>query len=118
MLQNEQPIDPRWAWERYRPSAESPWDLKKAGHLYRRAALGASWDDLQAAVRDGPDRAIGFLERPHTNAQRGLEDLDEAPRSDPLLTSRGAGATKRAGPTTGVEITMKDDAHGGPGQSR
>src|SRR5438045_3018089 len=28
-------IDPRWAWQRYRPSKEARWDLKKVGHLYR-----------------------------------------------------------------------------------
>ena len=61
MNQNPQPIDPRWAWDRYRPSDQAPWDLKKAGHLYRRATFGASWDDLQAAVRDGADRAITAL---------------------------------------------------------
>ena len=63
LIQNQAPIDPRTAWDRYRPSAASPWDLKKAGHLYRRAAFGATWDELQAAVRDGPERSITvFLE--------------------------------------------------------
>jgi len=61
MNQNPQPIDPRWAWERYRPSDESPWDLKKAGHLYRRATFGASIDELQTAVRVGPERTIASL---------------------------------------------------------
>ncbi len=67
--QNPQPIDPRTAWERYRPSEASPWDLKKAGHLYRRAAFGASWDELQTAVRDGPDRAITTLIEGRPDAQ-------------------------------------------------
>ena len=57
----QQPIDPRTAWDRYRPGADSPWDLKKAGHLYRRAAFGATLDELQTAVREGPDRAIAAL---------------------------------------------------------
>src|SRR2546430_1641364 len=61
MLQNPQPIDPRWAWQSYRPSAASPWDLKKAGHLYRRATFGASWEELQTALRDGPERTITSL---------------------------------------------------------
>src|SRR5262249_29744258 len=39
-------MDPRWAWQPYRPSAESPWDLKKVGHLYRRAGFGATWTEL------------------------------------------------------------------------
>ena len=44
-------IDPQWAWQRWRPSAEAPWDLKRAGHLYRRAAFGASWSELQTALQ-------------------------------------------------------------------
>src|SRR5438105_2303526 len=68
--QNEPAIDPRTAWDRYRPSAANPWDLKKAGHLHRRAAFGASTAELQATVRDGPDAAI-------TTLLRGRPDADE-----------------------------------------
>ena len=54
-------IDPKWAWAEYVPSPDNSWDLKKAGHLYRRATFGASWDELQTAVREGPDRTITAL---------------------------------------------------------
>jgi uncharacterized protein (DUF1800 family) len=54
-------IDPRWAWERYRPTPAHPWDLKKAGHLYRRAACGGTQAELQEAVRAGADGAIDQL---------------------------------------------------------
>jgi uncharacterized protein (DUF1800 family) len=54
-------IDPRTAWEPYRPSPESPWDLRKVGHLYRRAAFGATADQLQAALKAGPEQAIDAL---------------------------------------------------------
>jgi uncharacterized protein (DUF1800 family) len=54
-------IDPRWVWEPYKPSDQSPWDIRKAGHLYRRAAFGASWSDLQVAVKIGPDKTIDLL---------------------------------------------------------
>jgi uncharacterized protein (DUF1800 family) len=54
-------LDPRRAWEPYRPSAADPWDLKKVGHLYRRAAFGATWPELEAGVKDGPDKAIDKL---------------------------------------------------------
>jgi uncharacterized protein (DUF1800 family) len=63
-------IDPRWAWESYRPTDQNPWDLRKAGHLYRRAAFGATWDEQQAAVADGPDKAIDKLLRGHEDAAR------------------------------------------------
>jgi uncharacterized protein (DUF1800 family) len=49
-------IDPRWAWDRYQPSAKSPWDVKKVGHLYRRAAFGANAAELEAALKAGPDK--------------------------------------------------------------
>jgi uncharacterized protein (DUF1800 family) len=54
-------IDPRWAWQRYRPSARAPWDLRRVGHLYRRAAFGATLAELQAGLKNGPDRTIDAL---------------------------------------------------------
>jgi uncharacterized protein (DUF1800 family) len=54
-------IDPRRAWQPYRPSEQVPWDLQRVGHLYRRAAFGASWAELQTAVRLGPDKAVDLL---------------------------------------------------------
>ena len=54
-------IDPRWAWDSYQPSAKNPWDLKKVGHLYRRAAFGATWGELQAGLELGPDKLVGNL---------------------------------------------------------
>jgi uncharacterized protein (DUF1800 family) len=54
-------IDPRWAWEPYTPSDKSPWDLKKVGHLYRRAAFGASAGELDAALANGPQKTIDRL---------------------------------------------------------
>jgi uncharacterized protein (DUF1800 family) len=61
MAQATRPIDPQWAWQRYRPSAESPWDLRKAGHLYRRATFGATMTELEEALRAGPERTIDRL---------------------------------------------------------
>jgi hypothetical protein len=46
------------AWEPYRPTADNPWDLKKVGHLYRRAGFGATFDELQRGVSDGPEKTI------------------------------------------------------------
>jgi uncharacterized protein (DUF1800 family) len=54
-------IDPPWAWDRYQPSGKSPWDVKKVGHLYRRAAFGATAADLDAGLKAGPDRTIDRL---------------------------------------------------------
>jgi uncharacterized protein (DUF1800 family) len=58
---NTDRIDPKWAWQGYEPSDKAPWDLKKAGHLFRRAVFGGNWDDLQAAVKAGPKKTIDSL---------------------------------------------------------
>jgi uncharacterized protein (DUF1800 family) len=63
MRDNAKPIDPRWAWEPYRPSKEAPWNLQRVGHLYRRAAFGATLEQLQKGVKDGPDATIEALFR-------------------------------------------------------
>jgi uncharacterized protein (DUF1800 family) len=53
--------DPRRAWEPYKPSAADPWDLKKIGHLHRRAGFGATWTELEAGLKDSPEKAIDKL---------------------------------------------------------
>ena len=64
---NQQQSDPAWAWARYEADARRPWTLALAGHLYRRAAFGATWDQLQRALRDGPQRTIDGLLRPEAD---------------------------------------------------
>ncbi|UCG56660.1 MAG: DUF1800 domain-containing protein [Phycisphaerales bacterium] len=56
--------DPDWAWAEYRPDAQRPWNLVRAGHLYRRAAFGADWNELQQALSDGPQTSIDKLLSP------------------------------------------------------
>ena len=66
-FQIEKINDPDWAWAEYEPDAEQPWNLALAGHLYRRAAFGANWAQLQQALSDGPQRTIDNLLRPHVD---------------------------------------------------
>jgi uncharacterized protein (DUF1800 family) len=54
-------IDPRWAWEPYRPSDRAPWDLRRIGHLYRRTVFGATMAELEAGLKNGPDKTIESL---------------------------------------------------------
>jgi uncharacterized protein (DUF1800 family) len=61
MDKSAKPIDPHWAWQRYRPSPDQPWDLRRVGHLYRRAAFGASWAELEEGVKAGPDAVLERL---------------------------------------------------------
>ncbi len=86
-------MDPRLAWEPYRPSAESPWDLKKAGHLFRRASFGATWAELETAVREGPDAAIDRLLR----GGPGQEEFErETDALAPSIARANSGAQARA----------------------
>ena len=62
MADTAKPIDPRWAWEPYRvDERRAPWDALKVGHLFRRAAFGATMAEINQAVKDGPDKTIHRL---------------------------------------------------------
>src|SRR5262245_25905804 len=65
--------DPAWAWQPYAPTAENPWDLRKVGHLHRRAGFGANWAELQQGLKDGPAASIDKLLKPGP----GLESHDK-----------------------------------------
>ena len=54
-------ISPCWAWEPYRPTADAPWDIRRVGHLYRRAAFGATMAELEAGVKNGPEKTVAAL---------------------------------------------------------
>jgi uncharacterized protein (DUF1800 family) len=60
----------------WQPSAADPFDLRKVGHLARRAAVGLSLAERESFARLGPDRAVAAL------LQRGAgEDVGEAFRA-------------------------------------
>ncbi len=85
-------IDPHWAWDEYHPTADSPWDRKKVGHLYRRASFGATMTELENGLNAGPKKTIDAL------LQGGPKDasFDEitAQTREGLVTSNnGPGAT-------------------------
>lgn len=77
MTLNPQPSDPTWAWARYEPDARRPWTLALAGHLYRRATFGATWDQLQHTLRDGPQRTINRLLRPDADVTAFNRQFDD-----------------------------------------
>jgi hypothetical protein len=54
-------IDPRWSWQPYRPSSEAPWNVQRVGHLYRRAAFGATYSELETGLKAGPEALIDQL---------------------------------------------------------
>ena len=69
--------DPGWAWAAYQPDARQPWNLAQAGHLFRRAAFGAGWDQLQQALSDGPQRTVNKLLRPQADIAAFNREHDE-----------------------------------------
>jgi len=79
--QTEKLSDPRRAWAAYEPDGDRPWNLALAGHLYRRAAFGASWDQLKQALWDGPQRTVDKLLRPEGDIEefnRAHDDYEAA----------------------------------------
>lgn len=72
--------DPQWAWAAYDPDGHRPWNLARAGHLYRRAAFGANWTQLQQALSDGPQQSVDKLLHPQADvaAFNHLYDEHEA----------------------------------------
>ncbi len=61
--------DPGWAWAAYEPDARRPWTLALAAHLYRRAAFGAGWEELQQALSEGPQRTVDRLLEPEADVE-------------------------------------------------
>ncbi len=53
--------DPACAWAPFQPDAARPWSLRLAAHLYRRAAFGGTWPELQRALSEGPQATVDRL---------------------------------------------------------
>jgi uncharacterized protein (DUF1800 family) len=47
--------------DRWQPSAEQPWDVRRVWHLHRRAGFAATWNEIQRDLHDGPEVAIARL---------------------------------------------------------
>lgn len=67
-------LDPRTAWEPYRPGPDAPWNLERVGHVYRRAAFGVTSSELDAALRDGPGKTLDRL----LSGGPGLEEFEKS----------------------------------------
>lgn len=63
-MDDPQPVlreNPKTAWEPFLPTRRSRWDEVKAAHLLRRAAFGASREEIEQAVKAGPQQALDRL---------------------------------------------------------
>ena len=82
------PVDPIEAWQPWEPTAKDPWNLKWAGHLYRRAAFGASPAEMTEAVSRGLPATLDLL-------FTGTPDADAI---ETTLEAVGARTADRANP--------------------
>src|SRR5260370_379788 len=73
-------IDPAEAWQPWQPSSNDPWNRKWAAHLYRRAAFGASREDLLEAERLGSQGTLDLLLRGKPQAEELEETLVDTGR--------------------------------------
>src|SRR5439155_20715346 len=60
-LESLDKLDPVEAWKPWEPTAKDPWGLKWAGHLLRRAAFGATPDELRRTAADDHTSVIRRL---------------------------------------------------------
>jgi hypothetical protein len=82
-------LDPAQAWGPWEPSDQQPWDLRWAGHLYRRAAFGATRTELVAALRDGYQGTLNRLfdgdpDRAAADRNLAVRGWEIARRNSPL----------------------------------
>ena len=120
MSTNELPplsqLDPTQAWQPWRPTAQEPWDLKWAGHLYRRAGFGAPRTRLREAVGQGFEATLErILEGDPAGAQRDRElahlGRELAKTNDPFdhLAPQGKGLST-AQQTSTAPLLGEDDS--------
>ena len=81
-------LDPAWAWAPYRPDAQRPWNLRWAGHLFRRAGFRRHLGQLQQAVADGPQRTIDACCTPKATWPPSTRAYDEHEAAGDRTASR------------------------------
>jgi hypothetical protein len=75
-------VDPAKAWLPWRPTEQDPFDLKWAGHVYRRAGFGVTPTRLREAVEQGIQATLNRI----------LEGDPDGSRRDQELTRMGDSA--------------------------
>jgi Protein of unknown function (DUF1800) len=75
------------AWAPYVPGKEAPWDLRRVVHLHRRAGFGATWDEIQRDLADGPRASVDRLLTGKARAQGVPADFEAT--SSALATAPG-----------------------------
>jgi uncharacterized protein (DUF1800 family) len=78
---------PQTAWEAYRPQPDDPWDTRKVTHLYRRAALGASLEQIERGIASSSKRLVAELLAGDTKRQPAFEQEMQPLRDGTLESS-------------------------------
>ena len=68
-LHSPPPLEP------YEPTPANPWDRRKVAHLYRRAAFGATWAELEEGIKLGPRACVDRLLNGRTSAAISEDDF-------------------------------------------
>jgi uncharacterized protein (DUF1800 family) len=86
-------VDPVVAWQPWEPDAKQPWNLQWAGHLFRRACLGANLQQLREAVRQGYPATLERILKGEPGADERTDFLNSVgepvARKDDIYALRG-----------------------------
>ncbi len=50
--------DSAHGWQRYQPTENTPWNLRRVVHLHRRTGFAATWNEIERDLKDGPQASI------------------------------------------------------------
>ena len=67
---------PETAWQAYFPNGANPWNPEKVAHLYRRAAFGANWNEIQQGVGSTPAKVVSRLLEGGNDQDRFAEEAE------------------------------------------
>ncbi len=65
----------------YEPMPANPWDRRKVAHLFRRAAFGATWSELDEGVKLGPRGCVDRIMNGHGAGAIREEDFTAMART-------------------------------------
>jgi uncharacterized protein (DUF1800 family) len=54
-------IDPEFAWQKWSPADQEPWDEQRVRLLYRRGGFGSGPKEIARALKEGPEQCIATL---------------------------------------------------------
>ena len=63
-------------WDRYEPTPDDVWDLRKVAHLHRRAGFGATRAELLRDLEAGPEASVTRLFHPPQLSTEDVEAFD------------------------------------------